>query len=111
MHALLVKLIPYIQCGISRIVHYVEFLHQAKSTYSGDWIEGFSFAEDFPIHPVLDVIVLQEPDVIAQTSARFTPVLDAGVVSIQPPLECCVSEASVGLHLVGVQSFDNSDIN
>ena len=77
MHALLIKFITDIQCSISRIVHYIVLLHQAKSAYSGDWIEWFSFAEDSPLHLVLDIIVLEEPDELAQTClVPLVPVLE-----------------------------------
>ena len=111
VHTSLEELIPNIETGISRVVHDEIFFHEAKSAYSGYWIERFSFAEDSPLHPVLDVVVLEEPDIVTQASARFPPVFKGGVVSIQPLLESCISEASVGLHLVGVQSGDMTGVN
>ena len=82
MHAGLEELIPDVKTGISRVVHDEIFFHEAKSAYSGDRIEWFSFAEDSPLHSVLDVVVLEKPDVVAQASAGFPPVLEGGVVSI-----------------------------
>ena len=87
VHASLVKFVPYIQCCISRIIHYVKLFHQTKSTYSGDRIERFSLAQDSPLHLVLDLVVFQEPDIVTQASAGLFPVLEAGIVSVQSLLE------------------------